>query len=532
MPRRGIRGAEGSGCAMRSLRRRTCWRGWGWSPRTGTCPPGPGRSMLITPAADLACVTGVQRDRGAARPPLPGTLPAGVPAEAWAHLALYRARPDAAAIARAQPASAFAAAATVTSLVPLHGQAAWLGESVPVHDSAALLRSPEQAERAARSLPAGEALLLRGQRRPHPGRHAGPRGGPDVAAGRRLRGLPGRARAGAARWHGVRHAVLGHPAVRRTRSPHGAPSATNCSPGSGSTCGAASTGLGVLRAKYRARASTDDHRRPPAHGLRHETCEKNVSTTATRRRSGAGASQSLDGGDERHRQRRPQVVGHHHRLEHRTERQGHRDPPQQLLQVVGAPHRPAGRAARQRRARRAARSRRPPAMARIRAGPAATGRRLMCGASRAVDPRRGVVDGRGVGLAGDRVDGGRPVRRGRGGQQQRGRGGRPGEKPGQAPRLDRRRRRSGNASSTSGWTATAAPASQAARLVVRFGQRQDGVQQQPDRHGVFRDGPTASVTFHSAVAPAAASKKRLGRFTPRRSAIASAANSATAEMAT
>ena len=33
---------------------------------------------------------------------------------------------------------------------------------VPVHDDAALLRSPEQAERAADRLPAGEALLLRG----------------------------------------------------------------------------------------------------------------------------------------------------------------------------------------------------------------------------------------------------------------------------------------------------------------------------------------------------------------------------------
>ncbi|MGB6583947.1 MAG: class II aldolase/adducin family protein, partial [Streptosporangiaceae bacterium] len=78
------------------------------------------------------------------------------------HLALYHARPDAAAIARAQPASAFAVTATVSRLVPLHGQAAWLGESVPVHDDAALLRSPEQAERAADCLPAGEALLLRG----------------------------------------------------------------------------------------------------------------------------------------------------------------------------------------------------------------------------------------------------------------------------------------------------------------------------------------------------------------------------------
>ena len=120
-----------------------------------------GESMLITPAADLACVTAA----GMIKVPLAapaGALPAGAPAEAWAHLALYRARPDAAAIARAQPASAFAAAATVTALVPLHGQAAWLGESVPVHDDAALLRSPDRAERAARCLPAGEALLLRG----------------------------------------------------------------------------------------------------------------------------------------------------------------------------------------------------------------------------------------------------------------------------------------------------------------------------------------------------------------------------------
>jgi HCOMODA/2-hydroxy-3-carboxy-muconic semialdehyde decarboxylase len=72
------------------------------------------------------------------------------------------ARPDAAAIARAQPPGAFAVAAAVTRMVPLHGQAAWLGEAVPVYDDAALLRSPDQAERAARCLPAGEALLLHG----------------------------------------------------------------------------------------------------------------------------------------------------------------------------------------------------------------------------------------------------------------------------------------------------------------------------------------------------------------------------------
>ena len=115
--------------------------------------------MLITPAADLATVT----ESGLVEVPLEATaLPASAPAEAWAHLAIYRARSDAAAIARAQPASAFAVAATATSVTPLHGQAAWLGTSVPVHDSARLLRSADLAEHAARSLAGGEALLLRG----------------------------------------------------------------------------------------------------------------------------------------------------------------------------------------------------------------------------------------------------------------------------------------------------------------------------------------------------------------------------------
>jgi len=123
-----------------------------------------GESMLITPAADLAGVTAasvIEMPLATAAPPA-GALPAAVPAEAWAHLALYRARPDAAAIARAQPPRAFAVAAVVTMMVPVHGQAAWLGESVPVYDDAGLLRSADSAERAARCLPAGEALLLRG----------------------------------------------------------------------------------------------------------------------------------------------------------------------------------------------------------------------------------------------------------------------------------------------------------------------------------------------------------------------------------
>src|SRR6201996_8252669 len=118
------------------------------SARTGT-------TMLITPAADLALVSAADVLEVPLEPG-PG-LPAGVPAEAWAHLALYRARPDAAAVARAQPPAAFAAAAAVSDLVPLHGQAAWLGESVPVHGDARLLRSPEWAERADKNLPGGAA---------------------------------------------------------------------------------------------------------------------------------------------------------------------------------------------------------------------------------------------------------------------------------------------------------------------------------------------------------------------------------------
>ena len=122
------------------------------SARTGT-------AMLITPAADLATVTGP----ALVEVPLAASaLPPGAPAEAWAHLALYRARSDAGAIARAQPPATFAAAAVTEALRPLHGQAAWLGASVPVHDSALLLRSAELAGSAAARLPEGEALLLRG----------------------------------------------------------------------------------------------------------------------------------------------------------------------------------------------------------------------------------------------------------------------------------------------------------------------------------------------------------------------------------
>jgi ribulose-5-phosphate 4-epimerase/fuculose-1-phosphate aldolase len=115
--------------------------------------------VLITPAVDLAEVD----EAGLVEiPEDAASLPPGAPAEGWIHLELYRARPDVAAIARAQPPAAFAAAATASELRPYHGQASWLGRVVPVHDDARLLRGAELAGAAARALTDGEALLLRG----------------------------------------------------------------------------------------------------------------------------------------------------------------------------------------------------------------------------------------------------------------------------------------------------------------------------------------------------------------------------------
>ena len=118
-----------------------------------------GARILITPAADLAEVSPadlVEVDLAAT------SLPAGAPAETWAHLRVYAGRPEVGAIARAQPPPAFAVAAVATELPLLHGQACWLGRTVPVHDEASLLRSLDLADAAARRLGESDALLLRG----------------------------------------------------------------------------------------------------------------------------------------------------------------------------------------------------------------------------------------------------------------------------------------------------------------------------------------------------------------------------------
>ncbi|MFD3590789.1 class II aldolase/adducin family protein [Streptomyces sp. NPDC058683] len=118
-----------------------------------------GDSVLITPPKELDLVV---PDELVEIPLTADALPAGAPPEAWGHLAVYRARPDVTAVARAQPEAILAAGAVTDRITVLHGQAAWLGASIPVHDDARLLRSAERAERAARMLGTSDALVLRG----------------------------------------------------------------------------------------------------------------------------------------------------------------------------------------------------------------------------------------------------------------------------------------------------------------------------------------------------------------------------------
>ena len=89
-------------------------------------------------------------------------LPPAVPKEAWIHLAIARARPDVGAICRAQPETATALASTDTAILPLHGQGAFLGASVPVFDDAVLIRDADRAARLADRLGLSPALILRG----------------------------------------------------------------------------------------------------------------------------------------------------------------------------------------------------------------------------------------------------------------------------------------------------------------------------------------------------------------------------------
>jgi ribulose-5-phosphate 4-epimerase/fuculose-1-phosphate aldolase len=118
-----------------------------------------GHHLLITPPAALDQVS------AADLVPVPidaADLPPGAPPETWLHIAVYRARPDVAAVVRAQPEPTLAVGACHTELTPLHGQAAWLGARVPVHPVPRLMRTAELAAAAATTLGEADALVLRG----------------------------------------------------------------------------------------------------------------------------------------------------------------------------------------------------------------------------------------------------------------------------------------------------------------------------------------------------------------------------------
>lgn len=89
-------------------------------------------------------------------------LPPGVPAEAWLHLAVYRARPDVGAVCRAQPDDATALAAAGVRIGPVTGHAVLAGAPVPVSGPAVLVRDAATADRAVAALEGGDSLVLRG----------------------------------------------------------------------------------------------------------------------------------------------------------------------------------------------------------------------------------------------------------------------------------------------------------------------------------------------------------------------------------
>jgi len=89
-------------------------------------------------------------------------LPAGAPKEAWIHLEIYRRRPDVGGVCRAQPASVNEAAGARLTIRALHGQGAFVGATVPLHDDAKLVRTRELGAAVATALGDGDAVVLRG----------------------------------------------------------------------------------------------------------------------------------------------------------------------------------------------------------------------------------------------------------------------------------------------------------------------------------------------------------------------------------
>lgn len=121
-----------------------------------------GAAALITPAAPMSELHSSEQ---LVELPLGnglGELPAGAPKEAWVHWAIYRARPDVAAICRAQPPALLAVAAIADELPAVLGQGAIAGAPVPVFGDSRLVREPGRAERLAATLADASSLIMRG----------------------------------------------------------------------------------------------------------------------------------------------------------------------------------------------------------------------------------------------------------------------------------------------------------------------------------------------------------------------------------
>jgi HCOMODA/2-hydroxy-3-carboxy-muconic semialdehyde decarboxylase len=112
-----------------------------------------GDAFAITPSAPLATV-----DRLIDVPLGTEELPSEAPKEAWIHAEIYRRRPDVGGICRAQPTGVNAA----VTIRARHGQGAWVGATVPVHDDARLVRTRELGATVAVTLGEGDAVVLRG----------------------------------------------------------------------------------------------------------------------------------------------------------------------------------------------------------------------------------------------------------------------------------------------------------------------------------------------------------------------------------
>jgi HCOMODA/2-hydroxy-3-carboxy-muconic semialdehyde decarboxylase len=89
-------------------------------------------------------------------------LPDGIPKEGWIHRCIYARLPDVGGICRAQPPSVLACGVAGVAIRALHGQGAFLGAVVPVHDDATLVRDRPRGDALADALGDGFAVVMRG----------------------------------------------------------------------------------------------------------------------------------------------------------------------------------------------------------------------------------------------------------------------------------------------------------------------------------------------------------------------------------